>query len=195
MNKKRALVSGFVVVLFLVVAVVQMRAQDQADVTETAVRTAVISGPEGTVTAGACRPTGYSAICPSTDGCLCIKIPGAKLRGNLAGVGTADVEITEDQLSATAFNLNGATCIPLFGVAKLTNKRTLAVQDVNILAARCFQFTPRAPDQIRGGFGLGSGPVPSGPTGTTIPGWGIMTGTINRNTGLWVLRLRGPITL
>lgn len=176
-----------------------VRAQE-ADAVSTAIRSGVIIGSitasptPGAGPGGACSASGYAATCPSGT-CECLTITGAKVTGSLAGVGTADLNITLDTVGVTS-DLAGDTCEPMFGTADLTTttgvgkNKTARTETLNLLGAFCDNIGPSLPNTINGGFGIASSPAPSPSPAAT--GWGTLTGTEKHDAVR--LNLKGSIT-
>lgn len=166
---------------------------DTPDALNTRVRNATIVGNVTGPVAGVCSMSGYAAICPSgPSNCSCITISNARVRGSLAGNGSADVNLTLDSGSATS-SISGSTCLPAFGTADLTTVQgagrnlTIRSETLNLVGAFCDRFSGR-PAQINGGFGIASSPAPS----PDASGWGTLAGT--QRGSQMTIKLQGSIT-
>jgi hypothetical protein len=117
----------------------------------------------------------------------------AKVRGSLAGNGTAVVNFTVDSGSATS-SVSGSTCQPAFGEADLTTtvgkgkNKTTKSESINLLAALCDSKNGRSPATLTGGWGIAASPAPS----PAASGWGTLDGT---QTGTKIdMKLNGTVT-
>jgi hypothetical protein len=187
---KRALV---IVTVTIVLGAAWVRAQEAAAL-KTKVLNGTITGTLSRPVAGACAVTGFAAICPSGAAkCSCVTMNAAKVTGNLAGTGSAVVNITIDSgISTSAVSV--ATCQAGFGVANITTivgkgkNKTTKTETLNLLASLCDKLSPNSADTITGSFGIAASPAPS----PAASGWGTMDGTERGSTA--TLKLKGSIT-
>ena len=137
-------------------------------------RDAVITGQTSAPAAGQCTAAssdgsmGYENQCP-VGTCSCLQIANAKVKGSLAGKGTADVFITVDD----GLVITPGGCTPIYGIANLTTKlRGIAiVETMNFAGASC-PAPPirRGKAMVSGAFGIQSSSISS-------TGFGLVTGT------------------
>jgi hypothetical protein len=185
---------SFVILTVLTLVGAAWARAQQADAIKTRVLNATFSGDVSSPVAGACAVAGYPAICPSgAENCSCITMDAAKVTGNLAGNGTAVVNITVDSGSSTSA-VSGATCQPGFGEADLTTivgkgkNKTTKTESINLLLALCDSLNGRSPAPVMGGFGIAASPAPS----PAASGWGTVEGS--QNGSKMTLKLKGSIT-
>jgi hypothetical protein len=175
----------------LLLAMTGLVAQAATTTSKTTTRTMVITaGALGTPSAGACSAvsTDYASICPS-GACQCESITNAKITGNLAGTGTADVALTEDtgDVSSTS------GCMPFYGTITTTSnigagKKKVSANDIiNAVGAVCPDAAAGGKTAIEGGFGLNAANSQNGATGS-----GTVSGSSDSKT-IKIL-LKGPVT-
>lgn len=172
----------------LLISALPMSAQAK---TKTVIGAVTIKGTASAPTPGPCS-AGYANQClgstPATS-CECIVIPNASATGGVLGKGgwTADLSITVDKDARTTSS--GPGCQPAFASATLTNSKTGDTATLNISATGCDPATVKGTGlgPILGGFG-----IESASNGAT--GFGTVTGTHGKTTGLVTLMLKGPIT-
>jgi hypothetical protein len=165
----------------------------QPEATTTKILTGTISGVTTTAT-GTCPGTGYSAICPSGT-CSCLTMAAGAVTGELAGKGTAVVNISIDTGSATSAVVS-SSCYPVFGVADLSTtvgggrNKTSKSETLNLAGALCDPLNSHSSSTIDGGFGIAATPAPS----PAASGWGSFTGSQKDPNSKLTLKFKGSVT-
>jgi len=178
-----------VVLVFAVAALVALGALQARAVTfHTTSRSFTIKGTATIVTGagigGACSDLPYADQCASLD-CQCASFTDGTISGAL-GSGSAAVDASVDIDNGT---ISGSTdgCNPIFGEVDVTitkPAKSVGTGEILINGTVCHHIINSGPDIIQGGFS----------TTTCFDGNGAGSGTVNRSTGAFALKFKGPFT-
>jgi hypothetical protein len=142
-----------------------------------------IAGTASAPSPGPCAAN-YANQClggdPAAD-CTCIEISNASAKGAALGKGasTADLSLTIDDGAQTA----NPGCRPIFGSVTLSNSQSGLTLAVNLAGTDCASRKSGTADVISGGFGIAN-------SSNLSTGWGLLSGTLDRNSGALSLKLK-----
>jgi hypothetical protein len=154
-----------------------------------------IKGALSSPSAGVCA-SGYAAQCASGN-CFTIVPAGPIKVSGTFGKGTVTAMcVTLDVGNNVSEADTTDTCAPIFGVmtieVSVTKQHVITVTDTasNITGAFCHHQANANNSMIEAGWAIDG----ADSTDTAATGWGTITGTNNKNTGVMLLNMKGSLT-